>query len=110
MKVLCEPDTVLSPVVSVSIKHNPRIFTIIPRDSDRFKELYKERTATERSNSFKKFAYPLERARCKSSAHRIIRLYLISIIEHKKAIYKEETKGLTKEQILELILKKIEMQ
>jgi len=110
LKVLCEPDTVLSPVVSVSIKHNPRIFTIIPRDSDRFKELYKERTATERSNSFKKFAYPLERARCKSSAHRIIRLYLISIIEHKKAIYKEETKGLTKEQILELILKKIEMQ
>ncbi|MEW6558424.1 MAG: hypothetical protein AB1349_13925 [Elusimicrobiota bacterium] len=110
LKVLCEPDTVLSPTVHVSIKSNLRIFPVIPRDSKRYKELYKERTATERSNSAKKFAYPLERALCKSRAHRIIRLYLISIIEHKKAIYKEETKGLTKEQILELILKKIEMQ
>ena len=96
LKVLCEPDTLLSPTIHISVKSNLRIFPVIPRDSKRYKELYKERTATERSNSAKKFAYPLERARCKSRAHRIIRLYLISIIEHKKLYIKKKLKGLLK--------------
>ena len=103
---LCSPDTKHGPVVSISSRDNPRLFPDIPRSSQKFKELYKLRTGVERSNSAKKEAYPFHRARLKSRASRIIRLYLIAIVEHRKAIYKEDTKGLDKEQIMELLLSK----
>jgi len=104
---LCSPDTKHGPVVSISSRDNPRLFPDIPRSSQKFKELYKLRTGTERSNAAKKEAYPFYRARLKSRAARLIRLYLIAIVEHRKAIYKEDTKGLSKEQIVELFENKI---
>jgi len=104
---LCSPDTKHGPVVSISSRDNPRLFPDIPRSSQKFKELYKLRTGTERSNAAKKEAYPFHRARLKSRAARLIRLYLIAIVEHRKAIYKEDTKGLSKEQIVELFENKI---
>jgi hypothetical protein len=104
---LCSPDTKHGHVVSISSRDNPGLFPDIPRSSQKFKELYKLRTGTERSNSAKKEAYPLQRASLKSRAARLIRLYLIAIVEHRKAIYKEDTKGLDKEQIVELISSKI---
>jgi len=105
---LCEPEATVAPVISIYSKDNPRLFPDIPRSLKKFKKLYKFRTGTERSNSVKKDAYPIERARIKSRAHRLIRLYIISIIEHRKAIYKEETRGLSREQILEILKDKIE--
>ena len=98
---LCDPDATVAPVVSIYSKENPRLFPDIPRNSKKFKQLYNTRGGTERSNSAKKVAYSIEKSKIKSRARRLIRLYLLSITEHWKAIFKEETKGMTEKQIIE---------
>ena len=45
---LCEPDTKMGPLVYLPFKENPRLNTAIPRGSDLFKQLYKQRSGTER--------------------------------------------------------------
>lgn len=97
----CSPDTKHAPTVIIFPKENPRLFPDIPRNSRKFKELYNLRGGTERSNSFKKTVCNIENAKIKSRAKRLIILYFISIIEHKKAFFKEETKGMTQEQIIQ---------
>ncbi len=99
-KSLCEPFTKMSPIIYISSKDNPRLYPQIPRSSDRYKELYNQRGATERSNSFKKDTYPFKMAKCKSRAHRIIRLFFISILEHRKVLSRINTQGLDEEQIV----------
>lgn len=106
---LCSPDTKLGPVVHVSSKDNPRLFPSIPRASERYKELLRLRSGTERSNSYKKTAYHFDRAQIKSREQRLIRLYFIAIVQHWKAIYKEETKGLKKKQIIANAIKKLNL-
>lgn len=103
---LCSPDTKHGPVLSISSKDNPRLFPELPRSSQKFIDLYKLRSGAERANSSKKVAYEIERAKLKSRAHRIIRLYLIAIVELRKSMYMEDTKGLTKEQITALLFSK----
>ena len=97
----CSPDTKHAPTVAIFPKENPRLFPDIPRNLPKFKKLYNLRSGTERSNSAKKVAYNIEKAKIKSRAKRLIRLYFISIVEHWKAIFKEETKELTDKQIVE---------
>ena len=100
----CSPDTKHGPTKSIFSKDNPRMFPDIPRNTPKFRKLYNLRSGTERSNSAKKNAFPLDRFKSRSRARRLIFLYLIAILEHWKAIYKEETKGLSKEQIVDSLL------
>ncbi|MBU0581084.1 MAG: transposase [Candidatus Margulisbacteria bacterium] len=97
----CSPDTKHGPTVIISPKENPRLYPDIPRNSRRFKELYNIRGGTERSNSFKKVAYDIEKSKIKTRARRLIRLYLLSIVEHWKAIFKEKTKGMSQREIIQ---------
>jgi len=93
-KVLCQPDTRMGPTVYVRADSDPRLYPAIARDSQRFKDLMKLRSGCERSNSVKKVAHKLERRPCRSATHYLVRLYLISIIEHAKAWVAEDRKRL----------------
>ncbi|MHC4537459.1 MAG: transposase [Planctomycetota bacterium] len=86
-KVLCQPDTKMGPVVYVRTEDDPRLYPKIRRDTDKFKTLFKQRSSCERSNSQKKETYRLKERPCRNSVHFLVRLYLISIIEHAKAWY-----------------------
>ena len=50
------------------------------------------RSCCERSNSIKKVAYHLGERPCRSDAHYLVRLYLVSIIEHARAWLAEDRK------------------
>lgn len=91
-QVLCQPETKMGPVVFVRQDSDPRLYPAIARDSAKFKELMKLRSGCERSNSFKKVAHKLDRRPCRSATHYLIRLYLISILEHAKAWLAEDRK------------------
>jgi hypothetical protein len=106
-KALCNPESTMGPIVYISSKDNPRLYPQITRDSDRYKELYNDRGVTERSNSFKKIVYPLDKAKCKSRAHRLIRLFLISIIEHRKVLTRTQTEGFDKKMIFNKAMEKL---
>lgn len=82
---LCQPDSKMGPVVYIRTQHDPRLYPPIPRHSPRFRHIMRQRTACERSNSFKKVASGLGRRPCRSRPQFLIRLTLISIIEHAKA-------------------------
>jgi hypothetical protein len=93
-KVLCQPNTKMGPVVYVKTKDEPRLYPPIPRGSPRFKKLMNLRSGCERSNSLKKETYELGNRPCRSTIHFLIRLYLVSIIEHAKAWLAEDKKKL----------------
>jgi len=92
--VLCQPNTKMGPVVYVRTKDDPRLYPPIPRGSDKFKRLMKFRSGCERSNSAKKETYRLGERPCRSAVHFLVRLYLVSIIEHAKAWLAEAKKKL----------------
>jgi len=50
-EALCEPGSVMGPLVHIRLKDDPRMNLPIPRESPLFAELFKDRTATERYNS-----------------------------------------------------------
>jgi len=91
-KVLCQPESKMGPTVYVRSDSDPRLYPAIARDSAKFKELMKLRSGCERSNSTKKVAHKLERRPCRSASHYLVRLYLISVIEHAKAWVAEDRK------------------
>jgi len=93
-KTLCQPDTNLGPTVYIRTKDDPRLYPPIPRGTDTFKELMKLRSGCERSNSMKKETYQLGYRPCRSDTHFLIRLYLVSILEHAKAWLAEARKKL----------------
>ncbi|MBU0581276.1 hypothetical protein KKA39_00190 [Patescibacteria group bacterium] len=107
LETLCELEATMAPVVYVSTKSNPRLYPVIPRGSKRYKELARERSGTERSNSFKKWSYSFEKTQLKSRARRLIWLYFLSVIEHKKAMFKEDAGILTEKEVLKLVFKKL---
>jgi len=82
--VLCKPDTKMSPVVYVKATDDPRLYPPIPRGSPKYKKLMNLRSGCERSNSMKKEVYGLGGRPCRSDTHFLVRLYLVSIIEHAK--------------------------
>jgi len=45
---LCEPDSKMGPLAYLRFDEDHRYNTVIPRESDKFKEMYKKRTSTER--------------------------------------------------------------
>jgi hypothetical protein len=92
--VLCSPDTKMGPVVYVKTNDDPRLYPPIPRASPKYKELMNLRSGCERSNSTKKETYRLGYRPCRSDTHFLVRLYLVSIIEHAKAWLAEDKKKL----------------
>jgi hypothetical protein len=63
-------------------KDNPRLFTKTPRDSEKWKAIYKRRTSIERSNKREKVDYKLESGRHRSTKMWYIRIYGIMICQH----------------------------
>lgn len=92
--VLCQPETKMGPILYVRSDSDPRLYPPTPRESPKFKELMKLRSGCERSNSVKKVAHKLERRPCRSATHYLVRLSLISIVEHAKAWLAEDRKVL----------------
>jgi hypothetical protein len=92
LKVLCQPDTKMGPVVTVSPKDDPRHYPVIERGSDRYNQIMNLRSGCERSNSMKKVVHRLDQRPCRSSTHYLFRLYLISIVEHAKAWLAQDKK------------------
>jgi len=79
---LCQPETKMGPVVYVNTDDDPRLYPLISRKSKQFKKLMNLRSGCERSNSLKKVTYKLFRRVCRNATHYLVRLYLISIVEH----------------------------
>jgi len=91
-QVLCQPQTQMGPVVYVRTADDPRLYPPIPRDSAAFKELMATRSGCERSNSFKKVASRLGERPCRSATQFLVRLYLVSLLEHACAWLAEDRK------------------
>ena len=70
------------PVIHIACKDNPRIFTIPARDSKQWKDMYKHRTAVERSNKREKIDYQIENGRHHSTKMWYCRLYCIMMLQH----------------------------
>ena len=82
----------MGPVVYVRTADDPRLYPPIPRDSPTFTQLMAQRTGCERSNSFKKVACRLGERPCRSATQFLVRLYLVSLLEHACAWLAEERK------------------
>jgi hypothetical protein len=82
---LCQLYTKMGPVVYVRTEDDPRLYPQIRRETQTFKRLMNLRSCCERSNSQKKETYRLSERPCRNSVHFLVRLYLVSIIEHAKA-------------------------
>jgi len=93
-KTLCQPDSKMGPVVYVKSTDDPRLYPPVPRASTKHKRLMKLRSGCERSNSQKKEVYGLGDRPCRSDTHFLVRLYLVSIIEHAKAWLAEDKESL----------------
>lgn len=106
LAVLCQPDTKMGPVVYVRSDQDPRYYPEIARDSAQYKEIYNLRSGCERSNSAKKVTYKLAQRPCRSATHYLLRLYLISIVEHAKAWLAEDRKivGLDWRKLIDITL------
>lgn len=63
-------------------KDNPRFFPLIARDSDEWKEIYKRRTSSERTNKREKVDYMLEAGRHRSSKLWYFRIITIMMCQH----------------------------
>ena len=76
---------------------NPRLFPQTPRNSEKWKLIYKRRTTSERTNKREKIDYKLESGRHRSTMMWYIRIYGIMMCQHMDAWYarqKEELRGL----------------
>jgi hypothetical protein len=88
-EALCEPNSLLGPLIRVPSTLNPRIHPAIPRQSQQYKTLLASRTTCERSNSAKKHTFLMKITRTRVMPYSFIRLTLISIIEHVRAWFAE---------------------
>ena len=68
--------------VHLSMKDNPRLINIPPRDSELWKNEYNARTSAERSNKREKLDFKLEDGRHRSTKMWYCRLYHILMLQH----------------------------
>lgn len=68
--------------VHLSMKDNPRLINIPPRDSEEWKTEYNARTSVERSNKREKIDFKLESGRHRSTKMWYCRLYHILMLQH----------------------------
>ncbi len=84
----CRPDSTLGPFEYRKPDDDRRLYPPIPRDSKRFRDLYDQRTTTERLNALHD-RYHVDR-RARSSAYGLIYLTLAMICEHAVIRYLEQ--------------------
>ena len=87
---LCKPDQKWGPSVIIKQEDNPRLCPSIARNSKQYKQYYKLRSGTERSNSVKKEKFNLEKARHRRKSFWLIRLHLIAVLQHARAWVAQE--------------------
>jgi Transposase domain (DUF772)/Transposase DDE domain len=92
--VLCEPTAKMGPLVFVRSDADPRFYPEIARDSQQFKEIMCLRSGCERSHAIKKTVHQLGKKLCRSATHFLVRLYLVSSVEHAKAWLADDRKTL----------------
>ena len=68
--------------IHLSMKDNPRLFNIPPRDTEEWKKEYHARTSAERSNKREKIDFRLEDGRHRSTKMWYCRLYHIMMLQH----------------------------
>lgn len=94
----CRPVERLAPTVTLKFKDNPRLCPPLPRNHKRFKKLMKQRSASERSFSFKKQRFALEQARHRRRSFWLIRVHLMAVLQHAMAwVAKEDASALMHE-------------
>ena len=86
----CDPQSPLGPYVNLKTSEDPRLFPPLPRSSKKFKELMKQRSASERCN-FINDAYGVEGS-SKNADYGLIRLTLANIAHHASVRYQETRK------------------
>lgn len=101
----CAPHSSLGPLVYLKASLDPRLYPPIPRDSERFKQIMKERTATERCNALND-TYNLDRS-CRNASYGLIRLTLANIVEHAVVRYLDALKRSAREGLFEQTLTKV---
>jgi len=101
----CAPKSPLAPLVYIKSDADPRLYPPIPRDSGRFKEIYKERSATERCNAIND-TYKLDHS-CRNASYGLIRLTLANIVEHAVVRHLEAVKRSTMGNLLAQTINKI---
>ncbi len=101
----CAPDSPLGPLVYIKSDTDPRLYPPILRDSKRFKEIMKQRTATERCN-YLNDTYHLDRS-CRNADYGLIRLNLVNIIEHAVIRYLEAVKRSSESELFNQTLREI---
>jgi|GEM_PF-1367842 len=94
LKVLCQPESKMGPSVYVRSDADPRLYLEIARSSPQYIEIMNLRSGCERSNSAKKIVHHLGDRVCRSATHFLVRLYLVSIIEHAKAWLADDRQAL----------------
>jgi hypothetical protein len=101
----CRPDKLLGYTLYIASTANPRLFPPIPRASHRFKELYHERSSTERSNSVED-SYQLDRAH-RNALYGLIRLTFVNICKHARVRWLEDRKTHSEEELFRQALARI---
>src|SRR5262249_25080819 len=91
---LCEPDAKMGPLVFVRSDADPRFDPESARDSKQCKEIRPLRSGCERSNAIKKTVHHLGDRPCRAATHCLVRLFLVSILEHAKAWLAEDRKAM----------------
>jgi hypothetical protein len=71
--------------VHLALKDNPRIFNLPPRETDVWKDEFKNRTSAERSNKRIKIDFQLENGKHRSSKMWYCRLFCILMLQHLNA-------------------------
>lgn len=81
-------------------KDNLRLFPKTPRDSEKWKLIYRRRTSVERSNKREKIDYHLESGRHRSTMKWYIRLYAIMMCQHIDAWYSSQKEIINIKEII----------
>jgi hypothetical protein len=103
----CCPDKRLGYTLYIASAANPRLFPPIPRDSQRFKDLYHERTSTERSNAVED-SYHLDHAHY-NAVYGLIRLTFVNICKHARARWNAQRATHSEQALLRQALQMIGM-
>jgi len=101
----CAPDSPIGPLVYIKSDTDPRLYPPILRESKRFKDLMKQRTATERCN-YLNDTYHLDKS-CRNADYGLIRLNLVNIIEHAVIRYLETVKRFPETELFNQTLREI---
>jgi hypothetical protein len=101
----CAPDSPIGPLVYIKSDTDPRLYPPILRESKRFKDLMKQRTATERCN-YLNDTYHLDKS-CRNADYGLVRLSLVNIVEHAVIRYLEAVKRSSEIELFNQTLREI---